>query len=356
MSKDYLHKPSHLDMHYKPLPSRYDAMSYRRCGKSGLQLPPISLGLWQNFGDVDPYYSAREMILGAFDRGITHFDLGNNYGKPPGSSERTLGRILSEDLSRYRDELIISTKAGYDMWPGPYGEFGSKKYLIASLDQSLARLGLDYVDIFYSHRFDPHTPLEETMEALAQIVQRGKALYVGISSYGVEETKRAKKISSDMGINTLIVNQVSYSLFNRWIEPELLDTLDHSGMGCIAFSSLAQGLLSDKYLQGGVPENTRLANTGTSMPKNSLTPEVLRKLRGLSKIAKTRGQTLSQMALSWVLRDPRVTSTIIGARSLAQISENLASMNNVTFSADELKKIDAFAQDIPSVILWPANR
>ncbi len=355
MSKDYLAKPSNLDTHYKALSLRYQNAPFRVCGKSGLKLPPLSLGLWQNFSDVDPYYNSREMILGSFDLGITHFDLGNNYGKPPGSAEKTLGRILKEDLGRYRDELIISTKAGYDMWQGPYGENGSKKHIMASIDQSLTRLGLDYVDIFYSHKFDKNTPLEETMEALAQIIKTGKALYVGISSYGPEETKQAFKILNSFGVRNIIAHQASYSLLNRWVEEGLLETLEELGIGCVAFSSLAQGLLSNKYTSGIIPEVSRMSNKETLLEKKILNPEVLTALNGLAKIAKNRNQTLSQMALAWVLRNKVVSSTVIGARSLEQIKENLGSLNNLSFSEAELNQIDQFAKNIPGVNLWPPN-
>ena len=348
MSKDYLARPSSLDMHYKALSARYENTDFRTCGKSGLKLPPISLGLWQNFSDVDPYFSAREMTLGAFD-------LGNNYGKPPGSAEKTFGRILKEDLGRYRDELIVSTKAGYDMWQGPYGENGSKKHIMASIDQSLQRLGLDYVDIFYSHKFDKNTPLEETMDALAQIVKQGKALYLGISSYGPKETKQAHKILSDLGVRSLLAHQPSYSMLNRWVEEELLNSLEELGMGCVAFSSLAQGLLSNKYLSGTAPEHSRMTNKETLLDKTILTEATLNSIQGLAKIAESRNQTLSQMALAWVLRKPVVCSTVIGARSLAQITENVASLKNLKFSETELKEIDKFAVNIPGVNLWPPN-
>jgi L-glyceraldehyde 3-phosphate reductase len=355
MTDSYLARPSELDTRYKASLTRYKYMPYRACGKSGLKLPPVSLGLWQNFGDTDPYSSAREMILAAFDLGVTHFDLGNNYGKPPGSAERTLGRIINEDLKNYRDEIIISTKAGYDMWQGPYGENGSKKHLIASIDQSLKRLGLDYVDIFYSHKFDSQTPLEETMEALAQIVRQGKAIYVGISSYGAEETKRAHKILNGLGIHSLIANQVSYSLLNRWPEEDLLKTLDELGMGCVAFTSLAQGLLSNKYLKGLPPANSRMNNADTLLNPALLSPEVLSRLKGLSDIARLRGQSLSQMALAWVLRNPVVVSTVVGARSVEQIIENINSLHRLEFSQTELKQIDDFAKNTEGVNLWPPN-
>lgn len=355
MSTDYLARPSNLDMQYKAAKGRYEKMPYRPCGGGGLKLPAVSLGLWQNFGDVDPYFNAREMVLGAFDLGITHFDLGNNYGKPVGSSEKTLGRIIKEDMSRYRDEIIVSTKAGYDMWQGPYGENGSKKHILASIDQSLTRLGLDYVDIFYSHKFDSTTPLEETMEALAQIIRQGKAIYVGISSYGTGETIRAHKILNEMGVKSLILNQVSYSLLNRWIEKDLLDTLKELGMGCMAFTPLAQGLLSDKYVGDKIPEVSRMSNKETLLPEKVLSLEAKQRLAGLHEIAKKRGQSLSQMALVWTLRNPTVTSCVVGARNVEQIKENVTGLKNLTFTEDELKQIDQFAKDTEGVNLWPPN-
>jgi L-glyceraldehyde 3-phosphate reductase len=355
MADDYLAKPSKLDLHHKPSPTRYDDMVYRRCGASGLRLPALTLGLWQNIGDEVPYLQARETLLGAFDLGITHFDLGNNYGRPPGSSERVLGRVLREDLSAYRDELLIATKAGYDMWPGPYGEGGSKKYLLASCDQSLQRLGLDYVDIFYSHRFDGETPLEETVEALSLLVRQGKALYVGISSYGSEETRRAHALLLEAGVKTLIVHQPSYSLFNRWIETELLDTLEELGMGCAAFTVLAQGLLTDKYTGDALPEVSRAANPSSLLPAELLTEDVLQRLRGLAAIAASRGQTLAQLAIAWVLRDPRVATVVIGARNINQLRESTKALDKLTFSQEELAAIDAFASDVSGVNLWPPN-
>ena len=356
MQKDestYLGRPSQGDSTYHPDPERYAGMAYRRCGKSGLQLPLLSLGLWQNFGDEAPYGAARQIITSAFDAGITHFDLANNYGNPPGSAERTLGRALREDLRPYRDQLIISTKAGYDMWPGPYGEWGSRKYLIASLDQSLKRLGVDYVDIFYSHRFDPKTPLEETMAALEQIQRQGKALYVGISSYGVQETKEAARLLAGMGTRCLI-HQPSYSLFNRWIESTgLLDSLEALGVGCITFTALEQGLLSGKYL-AGVPGDSRIAKPGSLLKRGVLTPEILDAMRGLNDIARKRGQSLAQMALAWVLRKPVVCSTVIGVRTLEQLKENLGALQNLAFSQEELASIDHFAHD-RGITLWPPN-
>ncbi len=355
MSDNYLATPSSWDTHYKAASDRYDKMVYRRCGRSGLQLPALTLGLWQNIGDEVPYLHARETLLGAFDLGITHFDLGNNYGKPPGASERVLGRVLREDLGRYRDELIVATKAGYDMWPGPYGEGGSKKYLIASCEQSLRRLGLDYVDIFYSHRFDAETPLEETVEALALLSRQGKALYVGISSYGPEETRRAHALLEGAGVRTLVVHQPSYSLFNRWIEGELLGTLDELGMGCTAFTVLAQGLLTDKYTGDAIPEVSRANAKATLLPADLVTADVRRRLRGLAEIARARGQSLAQMAVAWVLRDPRVTTVVMGARNVEQVRENARALSNLSFSDEELAAIDAFAEDIDGVNLWPPN-
>lgn len=333
---------------YEAAENRYEHLSYNRCGASGLQLPPISLGLWNNFGNNRPYETGRSMVLRAFDLGVTHFDLANNYGPPAGSAEANFGRMLAQDLKPYRDELIISTKAGYDMWPGPYGAWGSRKYLLASLDQSLARMGLDYVDIFYSHRFDPDTPLEETMGALASAVAQGKALYVGISSYSAKKTAEAATILKDMGVRCLI-HQPSYSMLNRWVEEDLLDELEKQGVGCIAFSPLAQGLLSDKYLKE-VPDDARV-NTAPSFKPSFLTSENLAKVRSLNEIAKRRGQSLSQMAIAWVLRDSRVTSALIGASRVEQIEENLAALENTDFSADELAEIDRYATE-SGINLW----
>jgi L-glyceraldehyde 3-phosphate reductase len=327
---------------------RYDSMDYRRCGLSGLKLPPLSLGLWHNFGHDRPLEVARAMILRAFDLGVTHFDLANNYGPPYGSAESNFGQVLERDLRPYRDELIISTKAGYDMWPGPYGEWGSRKYLLASLDQSLARMGLDYVDIFYSHRFDPDTPLEETMGALDSAVRQGKALYVGISSYSAKRTAEAAAILRDLG-TPLLIHQPSYSLLNRWIETDLLDVLEQEGVGCIAFSPLAQGMLTDKYLDG-VPERSRAAE-GRFLTSDMLTEERLGHVRALHEIAAARGQALSQMAIAWVLRDPRVTSALVGARSVEQLEQNLAALDRLDFSADELETIDRHAVDA-DINLW----
>ena len=320
--------------------TRYDRMPYRRCGKSGLKLPAMSLGLWQNFGDYVPYLTCREMILAAFDSGITHFDLANNYGPPHGSAETTFGRVLREDLAPYRDELVISTKAGYYMYPGPYGEYGSRKYLIASLDQSLKRMGLDYVDIYYSHRFDPDTPLEETMGALADCVKQGKALYVGISNYGPAETKRAAEILKSQGV-PLLIHQPNYSMLDRWIENGLLDTLEEEGAGCIVFSPLAQGFLTGKYL-GGIPADSRVAKEhmgGGAITADAITAEKIEKVRRLNEIAGARGQTMAQLALSWVLRGP-VTSVIIGASRLSQIEENLKALDRLDFSTEELAAIE----------------
>ncbi|UCF99012.1 MAG: L-glyceraldehyde 3-phosphate reductase [Spirochaetaceae bacterium] len=330
-------------MSYTPDEKRYDAMRYNRCGRSGLKLPAIALGLWNNFGGTAVTDNARRMIFRAFDLGITHFDLANNYGPPPGSAERNFGRILNENLSAYRDELVISTKAGYDMWPGPYGEWGSRKYLLASLDQSLKRMGLEYVDIFYSHRFDPDTPLEETLGAVATAVQQGKALYAGISSYSAKKTKEASRILQQMGVPCLI-HQPSYSLLNRWIEPDLLDVLEREGIGCIVFSPLAQGLLTDKYLNG-IPEDSRAARASRFLPKEYLSEENLNKIRSLDGIAGKRGQSLAQMALAWCLRDSRVTTVLIGASRPEQIEENIAALNSLEFAAEELEEIDKYATE-----------
>ncbi len=326
-------------MSYLPDPQRYDArMPYRRSGKSGLQLPAISLGLWHNFGHVDQLENGRAMIHTAFDQGVTHFDLANNYGPPPGSAEENFGRILAQDLAAYRDELIISTKAGYLMWPGPYGEWGSRKYLTASLDQSLKRMGLEYVDIFYSHRPDPNTPLEETMGALDATVRQGKALYVGISSYSPEDTRRAAAILKDLGTPS-IIHQPRYSMFDRWIEDGLLNALDDTGMGCIVFSPLAQGMLTDRYLKG-IPEDSRAAKSHGFLQKDQITPERLAQIKALNELAKQRGQSLAQMALAWTLLDPRVTSTLIGASSVAQLMDNLGTLNNLDFDPETLGRIE----------------
>jgi L-glyceraldehyde 3-phosphate reductase len=330
---------------------RYERVPYARCGRSGLKLPRISLGLWHNFGGNVALEGARELLLKSFDHGITHFDLANNYGPPPGSAEQNFGRIVERDLARYRDEMVISTKAGYWMWNGPYGEFGSRKYLLASLDQSLKRMGLEYVDIFYSHRYDPQTPLEETMGALDHAVRSGKALYVGISSYGPKKTREAATILRRLGTPCLI-HQPSYSMLNRWVEGGLLDVLGDEGIGCIAFSPLAQGLLSDKYLQG-VPETSRAAK-GTSLKPTMLSEANLANIRALNKIAERRGQTLAQMAIAWVLRNPAVTSALIGASKWVQIEQALASLKNTTFSKDELDAIDRNAVD-GGINLWAAS-
>jgi L-glyceraldehyde 3-phosphate reductase len=335
-------------MSYVPSPDRYDAMTYRRCGRSGLQLPALSLGLWHNFGHDRPLDDQRALVLRAFDLGITHFDLANNYGPPPGSAEENFGRLLATDLAPYRDELIISSKAGYDMWPGPYGEWGSRKYLLASLDQSLARMGIDYVDIFYSHRFDPDTPLEETLGALDSAVRQGKALYVGISSYSHERTSEAVAILRELG-TPLLIHQPSYSLLNRWIEPELLDVLGDEGVGYIVFSPLGQGMLTEKYLDG-VPEDSRAAQ-GRFLTRDFLTEENLARVRALAGIAAGRGQSLPQMAVAWTLRDPRVTSALIGASSVEQLEQNVAALDNLDFSAAELAEIDRHAVD-SGINLW----
>ncbi|NLG83591.1 MAG: L-glyceraldehyde 3-phosphate reductase [Firmicutes bacterium] len=325
-------------MGYLPAETRYEEMIYRRCGKSGLKLPLLSLGLWHNFGYEDAFANMRAMVWRAFDLGITHFDLANNYGPPPGAAEENFGRILKQDLKDHRDELVISTKAGYHMWPGPYGDWGSKKYLLASLDRSLRRLGLDYVDIFYSHRPDPATPLAETMEALAQAVRQGKALYVGISSYPPEQTRMAYEILKSMGI-TCLVHQPSYSLFDRWIEDGLLDLLDELGMGCVVFSPLAQGILTDKYLHG-IPADSRAAKPTGFLRVEQITGEKIEKVKRLASIARQRGQTMAQFALSWVLRKDTITSAIIGASKPAQIEENVKSIKNLTFSPEELEEIE----------------
>jgi L-glyceraldehyde 3-phosphate reductase len=338
-------------MPYVAEPARYDSMEYRRCGRSGLDLPAISLGLWQNFGGSDVFETGRAVLRRAFDLGVTHFDLANNYGPPYGSAEENFGRWMEADFLPYRDELIISTKAGYDMWPGPYGNGGSRKYLLASLDQSLTRMGLDYVDIFYSHRVDPTTPLEETMGALVQAHRQGKALYVGISSYSPELTRQAQAILAGEGV-PLLIHQPSYSMLNRWIEEGLLDTLGELGIGCIAFSPLAQGMLTNKYL-GGVPGDARAAKAG-SLSQGLLTPENLERIRGLDGIARERGQTLAQMAIAWVLRDPRVTSALIGARTVQQLEDSLGALDNATFSEEELKRIDGFAGEA-GIDIWKAS-
>ena len=335
-------------MTYVPAEDRYDHMPYRRCGRSGLQLPAISLGLWQNFGDDRPIDTQRAIVRRAFDLGITHFDLANNYGPPYGSAEINFGRLMAEDLRPWRDELVISTKAGYDMWPGPYGEWGSRKYLLASLDQSLARMGLDYVDIFYSHRLDPDTPLEETLGALDTAVRQGKALYAGISSYSARRTEEAIGILRDLG-TPLLIHQPSYSLLNRWIEPDLLDVLGQEGVGAIVFSPLGQGMLTGRYLDG-IPEDSRAAREG-SLSRSMLSDENLERIRALNEIAQRRGQTLAQLALAWTLRDPRVTSTLIGASSVAQLEDNVGALDRLDFDDDELAEIEQYAVDA-GINIW----
>ncbi len=333
---------------YVAASERYESMPYRRCGRSGIKLPAISLGLWQNFGDDRPLRDSRAILRRAFDLGITHFDLANNYGPPYGSAESNFGRVLAEDLRPYRDELVISTKAGWDMWPGPYGEFGSRKYLLASLDQSLARMGLDHVDIFYSHRFDAETPIEETVGALDAAVRAGKARYVGISSYGPKRTEEAARILRELG-TPLLIHQPSYSLLNRWIEDELLDVLAREGIGAIVFTPLAQGLLTDRYLDG-VPEDSR-ARRGVAFSEQMLSEQNLARVRALNQIAAKRGQSLAQMAISWVLRDERVTSALLGASSVRQLEQNVAALQHLEFDEQELAEIDRYAQD-GGIDLW----
>src|SRR5580704_5653953 len=336
---------------YVPDEGRYDRIPYRRCGRSGLQLPAITLGLWQNFGDDRPLANSRAMIRRAFDLGITHFDLANNYGPPYGSAEINFGRIFEEDLKPYRDQIVISTKAGYDMWPGPYGEWGLRKYLLGSLEQSLKRMRLDYVDIFYSHRFDPDTPLEETMGALDTAVRQGKARYVGISSYGPRRTEEAALILGELG-TPLLIHQPSYSLLNRWIEEELLEVLEREGVGCIVFSPLAQGLLTDRYLDG-VPEDSR-ARIGNYFDEGMLSSENLARVRALNEIAQRRGQTLAEMAIAWVLRDPRVTSALLGASSVRQLEQNVSALDRLDFDPSELEEIDGLAVD-GGINLWATS-
>lgn len=337
---------------YVPTPERYDGrMPYRRCGRSGLLLPAVTLGFWHNFGDDRPIEGQRALMRRAFDLGITHFDLANNYGPPYGSAEANAGRILREDFGGLRDELVISTKAGWDMWPGPYGDLGSRKYLLSSLDASLTRLGLDYVDIFYHHRPDPETPLEESMGALATAVQQGKALYAGISSYSPSRTLAAAEILRDLGV-PLLIHQPSYSMFNRWIEDGLLDTLAEVGAGAIGFSPLAQGLLTDRYLDG-IPQGTRIT-AGTSMWEGMASDENLERVRGLAAIARERGQSLAQLAVAWTLRDTRMTSTLLGASSVAQLEETVKAVDNLAFTDDELAAIDEFAVD-GDINLWAAQ-
>jgi L-glyceraldehyde 3-phosphate reductase len=339
-------------MSYVPNAKRYDEAQFRRCGRSGIVLPPVSLGLWQNFGGADVFETGRAVIRRAFDRGVTHFDLANNYGPPYGSAEENFGEILRKDFRDHRNELLISSKAGWDMWPGPYGIGGSRKYLLASLDESLQRMGLEYVDIFYSHRPSPDVPLEETMGALAQAVRQGKALYVGISSYSPERTREAAHILKSEGV-PLLIHQPSYSMLNRWIEEELLSTLEELGVGCIAFSPLAQGLLTNKYLNG-VPENSRAKAEG-SFQKDFLSEGNLKRVRALNEIAKERGQTLAQMAIAWVLRDKRVTSALIGARNVEQLDDSLDAVQKLQFTTAELHEIDRYAQDV-AIDLWKDAR
>jgi L-glyceraldehyde 3-phosphate reductase len=336
---------------YLPSTDRYAGAAYRRCGRSGLVLPPISLGLWQNFGDDRPLATGRAILRGAFDRGVTHFDLANNYGPPYGSAEINFGRIFAEDFARWRDEIVVSTKAGYDMYPGPYGDHGSRKYLLASLDQSLTRMRLDHVDIFYSHRFDPDTPLEETMGALDSAVRAGKARYVGISSYGPRRTEEAIEILRQLG-TPLLIHQPSYSMFNRWIEPELLGVLDREGIGCIAFSPLAQGLLTDKYLDG-IPEDSRVRR-GLDFSEDLITPEAVARSRSLNEIAARRGQSLAQMAVAWTLHDPRVTSALVGASSVAQLEQTLGALVRPDFDDAELAEIDRYAVD-SQINIWASS-
>jgi len=338
-------------MTYVPAEGRYERMTYRRSGRSGLQLPAISLGLWNNFGHDRPLDLSRAIVRRAFDLGITHFDLANNYGPPYGSAEENFGRIFDADLAPFRDELVISTKAGWDMWPGPYGDGGSRKYLLSSLDQSLDRMGLDYVDIFYSHRSDPDTPLEETMGALDTAVRQGKALYVGISSYSAPKTAKAAAILRELG-TPLLIHQPSYSMLNRWIEDELLDTLGELGIGCIVFSPLAQGMLTDKYLSG-IPEGSRASQHKTLSP-DLITDQAREKIRGLNEIASARGQSLAQMALAWALRDPRVTSALIGASSVEQLEANVAALDRLDFTDEELAAIDRYATE-SGINLWAAS-
>jgi L-glyceraldehyde 3-phosphate reductase len=338
-------------MTYEPAQERYDRMAYRRCGRSGLQLPAVSLGLWQNFGHDRPLETSRAIVRRAFDLGVTHFDLANNYGPPYGSAEENFGRLLRSDLAPFRDELIVSTKAGYDMWPGPYGDRGSRKYLLASLDQSLRRLGLDYVDIFYSHRFDPETPLEETMGALDTAVRQGKALYAGVSSYSAAKTREAAAILRELG-TPLLIHQPSYSMLNRWNEPELLDVLRQEGVGCILFSPLAQGVLTDKYLDG-IQEGSRASRDG-SLSADSITKETVAKVRALNEVAVGRGQSLAQLALAWTLRDPRVTSAVVGASSVAQLEANVAAIDRLDFTDKELDEIDRYATE-SNINIWSAS-
>jgi L-glyceraldehyde 3-phosphate reductase len=338
-------------MRYVPADDRYELMRYRRSGRSGLQLPAVSLGLWQNFGYDRPLDTSRAIVRRAFDLGITHFDLANNYGPPYGSAEANFGLLMKQDLAPYRDELIVSSKAGYDMWPGPYGEWGSRKYLLASLDQSLRRMEVEYVDIFYSHRFDPETPLEETMGALDTAVRQGKALYVGISSYSAEKTREAHGILRELG-TPLVINQPSYSMLNRWIEPDLLDTLGELGIGCIVFSPLAQGMLTDRYLDG-IPKDSRASRHGSLSP-DLINEQSLAKIRALNEIAARRGQTLAQLAIAWTLRDSRVTSALIGASSVEQLEANVAALDKLDFTEEELAEIDRYATEA-DINIWAAS-
>jgi len=337
---------------YVAAANRYSSMRYRRSGRSGVLLPELSLGLWQNFGDNRPMDTQRAIVRYAFDHGVTHFDLANNYGPPYGSAETNFGRILRQDLAPYRDELFISTKAGWDMWPGPYGDHGSRKYLLASLDQSLRRMGLDYVDVFYSHRADPDTPLEETMGALDSAVRQGKALYVGVSSYSARRTAEAVRILRELG-TPLLIHQPSYSLLNRWIEESLLDTLEREGVGCIAFTALAQGLLTDKYLQG-VPADSRMAGPDATLSRDLLTEQNLKHIRALNETAQRRGQSLAQMALAWCLRDERITSVVVGASSVRQLQNSLGALDRADFTVDELAEIDGHAVE-GGVDLWRSS-
>ncbi len=326
-------------MEYKPSENRYNKMQYRRCGKSGIRLPLLSLGLWHNFGDNDDFENSRTILRTAFDNGITHFDLANNYGPPYGTAEKNFGKIFDLDFKKYRDELIISTKAGWDMWPGPYGNFGSRKYLIASLDQSLHRMGLDYVDIFYHHRPDPDTPLEETMGALDHIVRQGKALYVGVSQYNAEDTAKAARILKAMG-TPFLIHQPRYNMMDRWVEDGLLDTLESIGLGSIVFSPLEQGILTSKYLHG-IPEGSRAATAGSYLDKSQITEDLIGQIQKLNEIADSRGQSLAQMAVAWLLKDERVTSVLVGVSKVSQLEDNIGALNNIAFSKEEIDKIDS---------------
>ena len=340
-------------MTHVPDDARYETMTYNRCGRSGLMLPGLSLGLWHGFGGADTFEGARTLVRGAFDLGITHFDLANNYGPPPGSAEETFGEIVRRDFRSHRDEMIVATKAGYPMWTGPYGQWTSRKHLVASLDQSLGRMGIDYVDIFYAHRFDPDTPLEETVGALDTVVRQGKALYVGISSFSAAKTREAMALFRSAG-TPCVIHQPSYSLFNRWLEADgLLDAVEETGLGCIVFSPLAQGMLTDKYA-GGIPDDSRAGRGAVSMPRDYVTEDGIRCIRGLAAIAAERGQSLAQMAIAWAMRDGRVTSALIGASRVAQLEENLKALENRAFSADELARIDEFASE-QNINRWAAS-